>query len=298
MLKTANGDPLQVTRCEIAPIYLPNSDVPVHQRILFVRNLQVPCLLGMDFMKRAKITIDAGEGRIRVTPTEQKPLKKKLLYNKKSITIQPMEEAKLMAESNFPFDIALVEGNEFTDFHVMDGLYQGGLSDESNACNLVILNTGRDPLVLARGIELGSYSEVNRSEFSPIAEVLQINNQEVQLTNIDHVKRIKLDHLPTRFRSDYAQLLASYADIFSRHDLDIGHSKTLPHVVRLTNPHKIVSINQYRLPLDFDYVDKLLKSGVVRPSMSVFNSPLMLVKKPNADPKKPSVNNIGWYITT
>ena len=36
-----------------------------------------------------------------------------------------------------------------------------------------------------------------------------------------------------------------------------------------------------------DYVDKLLKSGVIRPSTSVFNSPLMLVKKPNADPSKP-----------
>ena len=36
-----------------------------------------------------------------------------------------------------------------------------------------------------------------------------------------------------------------------------------------------------------DYVDKLLKLGVIRPSTSVFNSPLMLVKKPNADPSKP-----------
>ena len=34
-------------------------------------------------------------------------------------------------------------------------------------------------------------------------------------------------------------------------------------------------------------MDKLLKSGAIRPSLSVFNSPLMLVKKPNADPTKP-----------
>ena len=62
--------------------------------------------------------------------------------------------------------------------------------------------------------------------------------------------------------------------------------------MRLTDPHKIVSVNQYRLPyhlkeVAIDYVEKLLKSGVVRPSTSVFNSPLMLVQKPNADPKKP-----------
>ena len=53
-----------------------------------------------------------------------------------------------------------------------------------------------------------------------------------------------------------------------------------------------MSINQYQLPyhlkeVAIDYVDKLLESGVIRPSTSVFNSPLMLVKKPNADPNKP-----------
>ena len=112
------------------------------------------------------------------------------------------------------------------------------------------------------------------------------------MTNIDHVKRIKLDHLPIKYHSEYAHLLTKYADIFSRHDLDVGHSKTLPHVVRLTDPHKIVLVNQYRLlyhlkEVTIYYVEKLLKSGVIRPSASVFNSPLMLVKKTNADPKKP-----------
>ena len=36
-----------------------------------------------------------------------------------------------------------------------------------------------------------------------------------------------------------------------------------------------------------DYVQKLMEAGVIRKSTSVFNSPLMLVKKPNADPNKP-----------
>ena len=94
-LKTANVDPLQVTRCEIAPIFLPKWNIPVHQQILFVRNLQVPCLLGMDFMKKAKITMDTGEGKIRVQPSsERRPAKKKLLYNKKSVTINPWRKLK------------------------------------------------------------------------------------------------------------------------------------------------------------------------------------------------------------
>ena len=40
-------------------------------------------------------------------------------------------------------------------------------------------------------------------------------------------------------------------------------------------------------------MDKLLRSGVVRPSTSVFNSPLMLVKKPNSKPDKPLAEQYG-----
>ena len=63
-------------------------------------------------------------------------------------------------------------------------------------------------------------------------------------------------------------------------------------MVRLKDPNRITSITQYRLPyklkeVAIDYVQKLMEAGVIRKSTSVFNSPLMLVKKPNADPKKP-----------
>ena len=68
LLKTANENSLNVTQCKITPIFLPNSSTLVHQKILFVLNLQVPCLLGMDFMKKARITIDTCEGKIRVQP--------------------------------------------------------------------------------------------------------------------------------------------------------------------------------------------------------------------------------------
>ena len=99
-------------------------------------------------------------------------------------------------------------------------------------------------------------------------------------------------HLLKKYRPQYEMLILSYADVFSRHDLDVVHSKTLPNVVRLSDPHKIVSVNQYRLPyhikeVAIDYVEKLLKFGVIQPCTTVFNAPSMLVKKPNADPRKP-----------
>ena len=125
-----------------------------------------------------------------------------------------------------------------------------------------------------------------------VSEVFTILDKRATLTDVSHLRNIDLSHVPSNYLDDYKTLLTNFADVFSRHDLDVGHCKTLPHRVRLTDPNKIDSINQYRLPYQLkevaiDYVDKLLRSGVVRPSTSVFNSPLMLVKKPNSKPDKP-----------
>ena len=109
---------------------------------------------------------------------------------------------------------------------------------------------------------------------------------------MDHLKRIDLDHLPYQYQTQYRSLIHKYSDVFSTSDLNIGHSKSLLHVVRLKDPNRVTSISQYRLPyklkeVAIDYVQKLMEAGVIRKSTSVFNSPLMLVKKPNADPNKP-----------
>ena len=127
---------------------------------------------------------------------------------------------------------------------------------------------------------------------SELTTCLNINTKPPPLTDTSHVDKIPLSRLPLSYQPKYKHHLREFSDVFSKNDLDLGHCKTLPHPVKLKDPNKIVSINQYRLPhhlkeVAIDYVQKLLAAGVVRKSNSVFNSPLMLVKKTHADPKKP-----------
>ena len=152
-------------------------------------------------------------------------------------------------------------------------------------CSAVVLNTGHKTINLPKNSIIGKFEGLERTAFKSIDSVLQINqNKRVVITDTSHLKQVKLDHIPLSVKGKYQSLLMEYVDIFSKHDLDVGHSQTLPHTVRLTDNNKVVSVNQYRLPyhlkeVAIDYVEKLLKSGVIRPSTSVFNSPLMLVKK-------------------
>ena len=171
----------------------------------------------------------------------------------------------------------------------MDGeIDSNGLSK----CAAILLNTSQQPMFLARSSPLAQIDTCSENLRKPVNEVLTINNGNVRIPDTTHLQNIDLSHVPGKYLPQYQSLLASFADVFSKHDLDVGHCKTLPHHVRLTDPNRIVSINQYRLPyhlkeVAIDYVDKLLRYGVVRPSTSVFNSPLMLVKKPNSKPDRP-----------
>ena len=293
-LKTANGSSLRVTRCVMVPIKLPNSTRDIHHKVLFVEGLQVPCILGMDFMKKARIIIDTQAGKIKVEPPLPGSFKHnpaRLLRVKREVSIKPREEIQVIGECDVNFATALATGNNNEIVHLMDGLVDGKNSIE---CPLILLNPSLDTVNVPRGTVVESIAPVDSSYFAPIEQVLQINpiTAKPQISDVTHLANIKLNHLPLQYKEKYVKLIRSYSDIFSRHDLDVGHSTTLPHTVRLLDLNKIVSVNQYRLPyhlkeVAIDYVHKLLKSGVIRPSTSVFNSPLMLVKKPNVDPSKP-----------
>ena len=168
---------------------------------------------------------------------------------------------------------------------------EGIVSVQQSRCNAVFANFTHLP------ISVPAYSSVARLHTGPLtamptASCLASHPAKPVLHSVDHLQRIDLSHIPSHYQELYRSLIHKYGDVFSKSDLDIGHCNSLPHVVRLKDPNRITSITQYRLPyklkeVAMDYVQKLMEAGVIRKSTSVFNSPLQLVKKPNADPQKP-----------
>ena len=79
------------------------------------------------------------------------------------------------------------------------------------------------------------YNSGRRLRFAPIEQVLQVNpvTSRSRISDASHLANIKLNHLPLQYKAKYVDLIRSYSDIFSKHDLDVGDSSTLPHTVRL-----------------------------------------------------------------
>ena len=103
------------------------------------------------------------------------------------------------------------------------------------------------------------------------------------------LKDLKFGEIGDEQKKDYLHVVNEYSDVFSNGKLDVGDCPIMPHVIKLKDPSQVVSIPPYRMPYHLqavaaDYVDNLLKANVIRKSTSPFSSPLMLVRKANADP--------------
>ena len=168
---------------------------------------------------------------------------------------------------------------------VMDGI----TSCSNNSCVAIVSNFSHLPVKLPAQTPIPHVTIDQSMIIKPLSQCLNNNSCNPKIIDTHHVDTIDLKHIPDSYKPKYQELLRNYTNVFSKNNLDLGHCKTLPHQVKLTVPTKIVAINQHRLPhhlkeVAIDYVQKLLAAGVVRKSNSVFNSPLMLVKKPHADP--------------
>ena len=290
----ANGKELQQSGCYSIKVTLGKRHV--FHNLIFIKDLQVPCILGMDFMAYQNVVIDASKRVIKFAAKKQTN-SVSTLSGTKAIHLSPHSETAISIPVPFPFVQGLIEsGPSLPDkVMVMDGVTSSYYPPDSPAdpvCNVIVANFSHLPIKIPTNTPLALLTTDPRLNAKPLSACLSISTEKPRIINTSHVEKLDLSHIPTRFQQHYLSLLCSYADVFSKNDLDVGHCKSLPHQVRLTDPNKITSINQYRLPhhlkeVAIDYVERLLAARVVRKSNSVFNSPLMLVKKPHANPAKP-----------
>jgi hypothetical protein len=88
-------------------------------------------------------------------------------------------------------------------------------------------------------------------------------------------------NVPAEYRGDVANLLMEYAELFRTECL--GTSRRFEHRIKLLDPEPIqimprrVPLTQYQ-PMK-DKVDRMLRLGVIRKSVSLHASPIVLVKK-------------------
>ena len=105
---------------------------------------------------------------------------------------------------------------------------------------------------------------------------------------------IDMSRIPPEYRDVYRRVLLDSAKAFSLDPNDIGRCSAIRQSIHLKDVNKVACTPPYRTPFHLqpvvaEYVTKLLNTGVLQRSNSPFSSPLMLVRKANADSTKPLV---------
>ena len=165
-------------------------------------------------------------------------------------------------------------------------------------------NTGPDVMVLERNAVVSKGYFMKHGEMAAVESVIcrQTKPSSADRLTTDFKKELeaKLQKVPSAYIKEYKAVLETYADVFSKDPDDVGKCPDVKQTIRLLDENKVSATPPYRmphhlLPIAHEYVKKLLKLDIIRPSTSPFSSPLMLVRKPGKiDPSRPLVEH--WRV--
>ena len=286
-LNTANGGTIDVMGSGTFSMTV--GPVQTQYDLIVVKGMNAKCILGQDFMLNYGIVLDAGERKIMV---KGKPRKNLTVAASQAYTLEPHTESLVRAQppmtlapTNYICSSIYGFEEENSPLHVDQGLVTPAAD---NSIPVVISNASDFPIKINRGQII--------AKIEPIASAALQHATPVSLPPFSQKRRklveedVNLQGIPNELRSRYLRLLSEFSDIFSLSPDEIGKCPVLPQRITLKDPSKIASrppypVPHHLLPVVTDYVDKLLRSGVIRRSESPFSSPLLLIRKPNAEAK-------------
>ena len=117
----ANGKELQQSGCYSIKVTLGKRQV--FHNLIFIKDLQVPCILGMDFMARQNVVIYASKRLIKFAAKKQTNATTTLSVTK-AVHLAPHSETAISVPVPFPFVQGLIEtGPVLPDqIVIMDGV--------------------------------------------------------------------------------------------------------------------------------------------------------------------------------
>ena len=286
-LTTANGSQIKVMGQ--ANVKFTIAGQAFRHPTVVVAGLRSPCIIGADFMEKNGVVIDMKRKRIVVnSEIDEKNVCR--VYAKKAVKLSPgMTKDILVKTDKRPLHDATHSTlciNETVRPLKIENCIANWTRD--GIC-IRVKNESVETISIDRNVELSSGYFLRRGD------VLAIDSLQRVIPDKAHAPRIntefknelemKLESVPTVYRKEYKSLMENYSDVFSANPDDVGCCTELKQSIRLIDENKVSATPPYRmphhlLPIAHEYVKKLLRLDIIRPSTSPFSSPLMLVKKP------------------
>ena len=291
----ANMSKLIMTKRYNISFSIPHTTTRVTFPFIIIDGLKQDVIVGTDLMHALNISLDHGSKKVLIgKKSSQTPAPWEFkIHAHKHLSVGARAEHLFFiptTPSLLPNKEVYVEAQELPEgFHLQSGMATTTLNGH---VPVIIANVSHNDLKLPRRTHLATCSPASQVTQLDLHPEIPERKPIYKISPEEIIQKIDLSKIPAEFIGQVKALVIEYRDIFARDKLDVGNCTILPHVIRLQDPTKIINQPPYRWPYALtktvhDYVDNLLKSGVIRHSTSPFSSPLMIIRKASASPMEP-----------
>ena len=314
-LSGAGGSEIVVTgtisRVPIVSISSENEKCEMLVDAHVVKNLKVPVILGMQFLRKGGSIVDIGRLKLHmgghefnlVNFTASPDTTQIKVQSVNDVTIQPSEIREVSTTVSYSGNIPKAAS------YYIEAPEEGWMTVGSEVANLVegkailrVQNSSSAEQTLTKGTQF---------ELSPIIELFTISTSKAEeqppdpaLWQDDRVAqilakvKIGFNGMPQHVETQIKETIRTYADIFL---LD-GEGRQGPDlIIKLEPIHRIPVIDRptkigfHQLEAVEKELQRLLKEGVIRPSNSPYCSKMFLLRKPSKQGEQPAYRLISDF---
>ena len=284
--------------------------------VLVCENINIPCpiLLGMDAIRRFKLELDFETNKVICGDSEIK-----LFFNnkedsfpvvnlvrtssneKKKLRIRGRETTVIPAHSKKILRVSAVDGREkniiFTPYPEWENNLHSGIlyMCESGKASMEVINNSESSIsiqsrqVLGTAVEI-DLAEVNTDWGEKAHQILSLkrdeNSKGQKEVDLEEVKRELEPYVdcPEEHKKAVIDILSKHREAVALPGEPVGSTHLLELSLKLQEGTRPIALAPYKIPhqkqaaVD-EEIEKLLKEGIICPTVSPWASPVVLVKK-------------------
>ena len=295
-LRSATGHYLKILGVAMLPFRIPGLVTGTFPFII-INGMTNDCILGFDFFKKFLIYIHPPTGHAfrNINPhlVPAGTPHNTNCYTKHAVKIEPREEKLITAITDCPDGDYYINSDNHLIPNTLAILTPAVVTVTSGKTKLLVTNPSLTPLEIEQTAPLGTlvyHDNNNTYNIDSISSILSPPPQTDTQQHITH--KIDFTNIPTYIRQNYINLLKRHETLMNDDSTDIGKCTLIKQHIELKDKNKIACTPPHRIPPPLQpvvthFVEKLLAAGVIQHSKSPFSSPLMLIKKAQADKNKP-----------
>ena len=280
------------------PVNLSGLVLPIS--FLVVENIVTPFILGTDFLREHGVKLDFENLKMNVRG-RCIPLKYTSPYAKRALVVTTAD-SQIKGQSMIQCVIQTVGTQQQSSNITKDGVYlynpncffwgesydtdiQGALVNvlQQNLTVPVEITDPQIELFLPEGTVVGTISTID-----PLLASIERQLSTEEKTN-KVIKELKIDsnnYIDEPTKRALKDLVEEFLDVFSENKYDLGNTDMMEAEINLSNGDSPI-IEPYRrppvhlLPMVAKEIEDLLEAGVIRESLSPFNTATVIIKKPD-----------------